>query len=82
MVWLMRQGLDNIVAKGQWLKWCGCSFDAQAAKRGEARRCQRVADAAALLLAANEGWRWLRRVLANVGWCGLVWVAGMVWLLV
>ena len=75
MVWLMRQGLDNIVAKGQWLKWCGCSFDEQAAKRGEA-------SAWLMRIAANGGWRWLRRVLANVGWCGLVWVAGMVWLLV
>jgi hypothetical protein len=62
-----------IVAKGQWLKWCGCYFDAQAAKRGEA-------SAWPMRMAANGGWRWLRRVLANVGWCGLVWVAGMVWL--
>ena len=66
-----------------WLKVIGLSGMAaplthrlrSAARRGEASVWR-------MRPAANEVWRWLRRVLANLGWCGLVWVARMVWLLV
>ena len=78
MVWLRR--LVWIIS---WLKVIGLSGMA-APLTHRLRSAARRGDASVWLmrLAANGGWRWLRRVLANVCWCGLVLVAGMVWLLV